>query len=44
MAKVAVATVLALAKGDHFIFPNSNMATAVLYINPHIKAHFLGSV
>ena len=44
MAKVAVATVLALAKGDHFIFPNSNMATAALYINPHMKAHFLGSV
>ena len=40
-AKIAVETVLLLAKGDHFIFPNSNMATAALYINPNIIPHFL---
>jgi len=40
-SKIAVETVLLLAKGDHFIFPNSNMATAALYINPNIIPHFL---
>ena len=38
---IAVYTVLLLAKGDHFLFPNSNMATAALYINPTMIPHFL---
>jgi len=40
-AKTAVETVLVLAKGEHFIFPTSNMATAALYINPNMIPHFL---
>lgn len=39
--KNAVLNVLMLSLGDHFIFPNSNMATAVLYINTNIIPHFL---
>lgn len=39
--EIAVATVLVLAKGDHFLYPNSNMATAALYINPTMIPHFL---
>jgi len=38
---IATTTILLLAKGDHFIFPNSNMATAALYINPNMQSHFL---
>lgn len=41
MAELAVITVMLLSLGDHFIFPNSNMATAALYINPLMKSHFL---
>jgi len=41
LAKIAVQTVLLLSKADDFIFPNSNMATAVLYINPSLTPHFL---
>jgi hypothetical protein len=41
LAKIAVQTVLLLAMGDDFIFPNSNMATAALYINPSMTAHYL---
>jgi len=41
LAKISVQTVLLLATGDHFIFPNSNMATAALYINPSMIAHYL---
>lgn len=41
LAKIAVQTVLLLAMGDDFIFPNSNMATAALYINPNMTAHYL---
>ena len=38
---IALYTVLMLAKGDHFLYPNSNMATAALYINPTMISHFL---
>jgi hypothetical protein len=41
LAKIAVQTVLLLAMGDDFIFPNSNMATAALYINPSMTSHYL---
>lgn len=41
LTKIAVQTVLLLAMGDDFIFPNSNMATAALYINPSMTAHYL---
>jgi hypothetical protein len=39
--EISLKTVLLLSKGDHFIFSNSNMSTAVLYINPKIEAHFI---
>lgn len=41
LAKIAFHTVLLLSKGDHFLFPNSNMATAALYLNPKMEAHYL---
>ena len=41
LAKIAVQTVYLLSMGDDFIFPNSNMATAALYINPKMTAHYL---
>jgi hypothetical protein len=41
MAVVAASTVFLLSKGDYFIYPNSNMATAVLYINTTIIPCFL---
>jgi len=40
-SRIALLTVLLLARGHHFIFPNSNMATAALYINPKMKSHYL---
>lgn len=41
ITKIAFLTVLLLSKCDDFIFPNSNMASVVLYMNPNIEAHFL---
>lgn len=39
--KDVVLSVLMLSLGDHFIFSNSNMATAALYINPKMIPYFL---
>jgi len=39
--EIALKTVILLSKGHHFIFANSNMSTAVLYINTKIEPHFI---
>lgn len=41
---MAMLSVLYLTTGDHFIHPISNMSTAVMYINPKIKNHYLVGV
>jgi hypothetical protein len=38
---ISFLTVTLLSKCDDFIFPNSNMASVVLYMNPDITPHFL---
>lgn len=40
-AKHCLTEILIASKAQRFIHPASNMATAVLYINPSIKSHFI---